>query len=341
MLTTRLRAAAVVAASLVCVAFADPQPAPCRATISDTSSTPIRWVEPADAAARRELSRWCGTVGPAVIRSAPARTPAPPANRFVVVSWNVNVGGGAVRVVIDRLRNGSFTDGRPVTQFALLLQEEYRAGNAVPPSVPRGFPTPSRIAPIVKGLQREDVETVANDEGLALFYVPSMRNGGVVRPIEDRGNAILSTLPLGDLTAIELPVEHQRRVVVAATVHSGSWTLRLVDVHLDTALALAHGGPFAARRRQAQTIVSAVSSTTPTLIAGDLNTWRGNGEGAVAVFQNAFPQVAQRATTTWMGFGFRADLDHVFARGVGSIDVRRLSDRFGSDHFPLLATISF
>ena len=35
---------------------------------------------------------------------------------------------------------------------------------------------------------------------------------------EDRGNAILSTLPLSDLTAIELPLESQRRVALQATV---------------------------------------------------------------------------------------------------------------------------
>jgi endonuclease/exonuclease/phosphatase (EEP) superfamily protein YafD len=40
--------------------------------------------------------------------------------------------------------------------------------------------------------------------------------------------------------------------------------------------------------------------------------------------------------------GIHATLDHVFARGRASaIDVRRLPDRFGSDHYPLLARVRF
>ena len=42
-----------------------------------------------------------------------------------------------------------------------------------------------------------------------------MRNGEPGVTSEDRGNAILSTLPLSDLTAIELPLERQRRVALA------------------------------------------------------------------------------------------------------------------------------
>jgi hypothetical protein len=41
-----------------------------------------------------------------------------------------------------------------------------------------------------------------------------MRNGGVD---EDRGNAILATLPLRDVAAIELPLVRERRVAVAAS----------------------------------------------------------------------------------------------------------------------------
>ena len=33
--------------------------------------------------------------------------------------------------------------------------------------------------------------------------------------------------------------------------------------------------------------------------------------------------------------------DHVFAAGARHVDVRRLPDRFGSDHYPLLAIVEF
>jgi hypothetical protein len=99
-----------------------------------------------------------------------------------------------------------------------------------------------------------DVQRFA-DEGFAVLYAPSMRNGeGDARDehgaAEDRGNAIVSTLPLEDPRVIELPLERQRRVAAAATVAGQSvrsrWQLEIVDVHLDTSLALFHGGPFAA-----------------------------------------------------------------------------------------------
>ena len=54
-----------------------------------------------------------------------------------------------------------------------------------------------------------------------MLYAPSMRNGESAGGGEDRGNAIVSTLPLADPTVIELPLERQRRVVVAASIACG------------------------------------------------------------------------------------------------------------------------
>ena len=72
--------------------------------------------------------------------------------------------------------------------------------------------------------------------GLWIVYVPSMRNGRGDET-EDRGSAILSTLPLSDAVAIELPWVHQRRVAVMVTVSSrlgnAPWHARMVSVHLD------------------------------------------------------------------------------------------------------------
>src|SRR5437773_857131 len=61
---------------------------------------------------------------------------------------------------------------------------------------------------------------IARPLNMSLFYVPSMRNGVVSDRYapSDRGNAILSTVPLADPMAIELPGEGQRRVAVTATM---------------------------------------------------------------------------------------------------------------------------
>jgi len=256
-----------------------------------------------------------------------------------------------VQEVLARLRRGEFTGGEPIDHVVLLLQEVTRHGDGVPRAVPRGAPVPARIAPR-HASGEADVQRFA-DEGYAVLYVPSMRNGDGQ---EDRGNAIVSTLPLADARAIELPLERQRRVVAAAAIEARDdsevrWRLDVVNVHLDTALALAHGGPGAARGREVAAFLSALGApersadaATATVVAGDLNTWMGDREQAVRELSRMFPQTppADRAPT-WRGpLGLRATLDHVFVGGRVSADrVTRLPSRFGSDHYPLLTVVRF
>jgi endonuclease/exonuclease/phosphatase family metal-dependent hydrolase len=195
-----------------------------------------------------------------------------------------------------------------------------------------------------------------------------MRNNRLDRPAtpEDRGTAILSTLPLADLDVIELPFERQRRVAVAATVAAETtagvaWRLRVVNVQLDTSLALTRGGPVAARRRQADALLEALGmgsapgpvrsgqlarSDPPArmVLGGDFNTWLGYREPAVHVMLRAFPETPREAhAATWRGpLGAHATLDHVFVRGpFRSVTTRRLPGRFGSDHYPLTTVVDF
>ena len=101
---------------------------------------------------------------------------------------------------------------------------------------------PSSGFEIVPGL---DALTFATNRQMYAAYVPSMRNGRKCdeEPREDRGNAIISTLPLSEVTAVELPFAQQRRVAVAATIRTAGGVLHVMSVHLDTALR---------HRRQAQ-----------------------------------------------------------------------------------------
>jgi endonuclease/exonuclease/phosphatase family metal-dependent hydrolase len=278
----------------------------------------------------------------------PARGVGGPVDRIAIVSWNIHEGSGDVHGVLARLRRGEFTAGEPIDQIVLLLQEATRAGSSVPAQVARGAPVPGRIAPH-RGAPDADVQRFA-EEGYAVLYAPSMRNGDGP---EDRGNAIVSTLPLSDPRVVELPLERQRRAVVAATVDgrtsSGdAWRLNLVDVHLDTALAWTHGGPGAARGRQAAALVDALhatanSSPTAIVVAGDLNTWMGERERAVRLLSEAFGPPISDSEPTWAGpFGLHARLDHIFVSGRVSADrVTRLPSPFGSDHYGLLTRLRF
>jgi endonuclease/exonuclease/phosphatase family metal-dependent hydrolase len=320
----------------------------CRQAPSNPSA--ITWIGPGAERDRSLLDRWCEAVGPPVLEPAPAVTPEP-SEKLAVITWNAHVGGGNVHLLIDELKSGVLTHGEPMTSFVILLQETYRSDAGVPVKPPAGSQGPVAILSRPEKGERRSAVQVAHDNQLALLYVPSMRNAGMIDPVpaaEDRGNAILSTLPLTDPLAIELPFERQRRVAVAATVNGVTpggteWALQLASVHLDTSVALTRGGPFAARRRQAAALVEALAPRPlPTIMAGDFNTWLGDQEPAVKDLRHVFQATpANSLGPTWSGpLHASFALDHVFARNVpGNLLVRRLDSRYGSDHYPILAII--
>jgi endonuclease/exonuclease/phosphatase family metal-dependent hydrolase len=303
----------------------------------------VEWLGPADRKDRGALDAWCRTVGPVVI-GTPASAFEGPIDDIVLLGWNAHVGGGDLARLVGAIRTGRFTQGAPVRHFVLAVQEAYRSSAALPDIHGLEVPVPRGINPAAR---HEDVASSAARLGLALYYVPSMRNGrggpGLSR--EDRGNAILSTMPLHRLQALELPFERQRRVAIGATVEGAMssglpWSLRILNVHFDSLSGpdeLWVGGPRA-RRRQARALVGALPEEGPLVLAGDLNAWGGPGEDAVRMIARAFPPPAavdERPTFR------RQRLDYLFHRlpAGWAIDTRRLDDRFGSDHYPLLALV--
>ncbi|HET6763952.1 MAG TPA: endonuclease/exonuclease/phosphatase family protein [Longimicrobiaceae bacterium] len=293
-----------------------------------------------------KLNLWCAAVGPAVVREV-AATPADAMDSLVVVSWNVHVGGGDVSRFVDSLRAGRLTGGVPVRHFVLLLQEALRVDSvSLHPSASPVTGMARRIVEALPGGDRVEIVRLADSLGLALAYAPSMRNGWDAP--EDRGNAILSTLPLADVQAVELPFEAQRRVAVTARVLGRSaggcpWSLRVTDVHLDNVSAgwsitrtLGTG-----RLRQGRGLLAALAPDTSTvsLLAGDMNTVRGTSEEVVQLFRSQLPQSPTPVWTRTHATGLH--LDHVFVRSpYGTPRVsRRVDDRFGSDHYPLLTRL--
>ena len=327
------------------------------------TSVAVRWVASPDRGDRAALDRWCAGVGPVVAMSAVARewresgdtvsshgpnVVVDPASSLVVMTWNTHVGGGDIAGMVRDLRAGDFTDGTPVRHFVLLLQETHRASVSVPTSPGAAVPKPIHTS---HGSRRVDIVETARELGLDLFYVPSMGNGRPARGLpEDRGNAILSSLPLRDLTAIELPYEAQRRVAAAATVSGTTaagapWSLRLVNVHLDnrsraSRLLQSLGG---ARTRQARALVKALGDDSAVVVGGDMNTWSlGFMEGAVEVLQQHFPLPTQHPREpTFASGGLRLDRLMYRLPATSAADTRRLADRRGSDHHPLIGTIHF
>jgi endonuclease/exonuclease/phosphatase family metal-dependent hydrolase len=184
-----------------------------------------------------------------------------------------------------------------------------------------------------------------------VVYVPSMRNGELTGDAggEDRGNAILSTLPLHDALALELPVVRQRRVAVVAVVRGrtsagAAWELQLTSAHLEN-----RGGSdllgVQGRAAQAEWLVESLPPARAAVLGADLNTWvRGERESAARMLMPHYPSTpaAQPPGPTHVShLIIRARLDYLFARVPGGrmTDYERAPSLYGSDHYPMLAWI--
>jgi endonuclease/exonuclease/phosphatase family metal-dependent hydrolase len=194
---------------------------------------------------------------------------------------------------------------------------------------------------------------VARRRSLNLFYAPSMRNGDVDGwAAEDRGNAILASLPLTEPKAIELPYEAQRRVSVAARVAGvtkagGEWELQVASVHFDTRSRLSRlfASLGAARLRQAEGLVEALPPAAAAVVGGDLNTWSPRAlEPAIPYLLDRFPATPEQGEPTFtVGELFSRQLDYLLFRlpAPQAARVWRVDSRYGSDHYPLLGWIHF
>jgi endonuclease/exonuclease/phosphatase family metal-dependent hydrolase len=269
------------------------------------------------------------------------------------------LGAGDVVGLLDSVRQKIGRDA----PLVLLLQEVYRNGAEVPATLMTDAVFAGRLAGASGSGRRNDIAAVAAELDLSVCYIPSMRNGAPAESDEDRGNAVLSNLPLTDLMAIELPFERQRRVAVAATVSGlsmggSNWTVRFVSAHLDNMVGARRGwfaGGEYARARQARGLVtllegassprspldSGTDHDTAVVLGGDFNTWFGFSDQAYIETARAFPQT--RISDTRATFLGLLRLDHLFFRlpERWRAEFHRENDRFGSDHYPLVATIRF
>ncbi len=302
-----------------------------------TGATAVSWFSPVAMHDRSLLSGWAAAVGPPVIR--PGTATVATGDMLRVISWNTAIGAGDLMRLIREERQQ-----RPGVPLVLLLQEVYRGG----PEVPRAGPALRFAGRLGDGLDnRAEIEAVAEATGLNLYYVPSMRNGAPWDSDEDRGNAILSTLPLEDFAAIELPFERQRRVAVAATVslrRTGATPVRIrvVSVHLDNMVGAGRGwilgGEFG-RLRQARSLIELLRGDDVVIVGGDFNTWFGAAEAAYREIRHALPDCRTTdARPTFLGV---LRLDHVFFRipDGWTAGFQRAAERYGSDHYPLVATV--
>jgi len=277
------------------------------------------------------------------VHYSPAAPAAEHDGRILIVNWNVHLCHGNVTALLHELSRRESAAGYGTPNFVLLLQEALRRDKDIPN--PGRNRVPRRIAP---PLRRGDIVDWAKKMKWRMFYAPSVRNGRLVgNRAEDRGNAILTNLPMNSVEQIELPVGVHRRIAVMAIIGEESRPLfRVAAAHLDTRASLSRGWVFggpSARKRQAQALVSVLEEVSndglPLIVGGDLNTHLGVNEASV----KAVSKIVRRKK-----HGLKAThrsgliLDYIFARVPESWEsgrCMRMSSHFGSDHYPLVLAI--
>jgi endonuclease/exonuclease/phosphatase family metal-dependent hydrolase len=290
----------------------------------------------------RALHAWRSSAGEPVVDRAGRACDQQPLDSILVISWNTHLGHADIRAFVSDLRAGRVIAGQRINDFVLLVQEAYREGENVPARV-SGSGCTRRMGGV-----GPDIVDTADTLGLALFYIPSMRNGCDSVPRQDRGNAILSTLRLSNLRAVELPLVRQRRVAAMAevsgrTTEGDDWNLVVASVHLENR---ARGGPRAwvqGRARQAQTLVAHLPDSALLAVGGDLNTLSGVDEPAVRIINGKFAHSPEhQSKNTFSSYVvMNSQLDYLFFRCYGQhrSTYWRADQRYGSDHYPIMGFV--
>jgi endonuclease/exonuclease/phosphatase family metal-dependent hydrolase len=155
----------------------------------------------------------------------------------------------------------------------------------------------------------------------------------------DTGVALLSRLPLSEVSRIDLPWREcawRPRLAMAATVSVSSHKLRIFNAHVDPHAAV--GGQL----EQLEVLVGhAAKENAPTVILGDFNTLSRKKVAETRTFleSHGYSTPFSPGTPTWRGAGIRLHADWIFSRGV------RVA-RWGvgrplnvSDHWPIWAEV--
>jgi endonuclease/exonuclease/phosphatase family metal-dependent hydrolase len=156
----------------------------------------------------------------------------------------------------------------------------------------------------------------------------------------DTGVALLSRLPLNDLTRIDLPwhtCAWRPRLAMGATIELAGRRVRLFNVHIDP------HGPVDNQHQQLNVVLEHASRHDgPRVILGDFNTL--SKQKAVEIrslmesrgYTTPFPT----GTPTWRGAGLRFHADWIFVRGVSVNRWGVVRPLRVSDHWPIWAEIT-
>jgi len=155
----------------------------------------------------------------------------------------------------------------------------------------------------------------------------------------DTGVALLSRLPLSDVTRIDLPWHEcpwRPRLAMAATVSLGARSFRIFNAHVDPHAA--SGGQLA----QLEVIADqADAANEPVLIMGDFNTLSKAKCRQTRHFleSRGYTTPIPTGTPTWRGAGLRLHADWIFSRGLEISRWGVARPLHVSDHWPIWAEV--
>jgi len=156
----------------------------------------------------------------------------------------------------------------------------------------------------------------------------------------DTGVALLSRVPLSNVTRIDLPWHEcawRPRLAMAADVPFGDRKLRLFNVHVDPHAAA--GGQL----EQLEVIATEADALSgPTMILGDFNTLSKQKcfETRRFLEQHGFTTPFRTGTPTWRGAGLRLHADWIFSRDVQISRWGVARPLQVSDHWPIWAEVA-
>jgi endonuclease/exonuclease/phosphatase family metal-dependent hydrolase len=287
-----------------------------------------------------------------------SHSPAAKSNKLVIASYNIRyargpylISGGVRRKMglmnlarrpqhvggLISAAARAFTDGRLLPPVDLLALQEADKGTART----GGHHVAKELATAM------DMQWVHAPAGIPRGIAPVKRQWWLdfEEPIDlhdngDTGVALLSRLPLDDVSRIDLPWHEcpwRPRLAMAATISVGPTQIRLFNAHVDPHAA--SDGQLA----QLEVIAAqAESSTIPVIILGDFNTLSKQKCLDTRGFleSRGYTTPYHTGTATWRGAGLRMHADWIFTRGVKieRCGVARLVLNV-SDHWPIWAEI--
>lgn len=189
---------------------------------------------------------------------------------------------------------------------------------------------------------RSRASRLADALGVAFTYVPARTYGDGTH-----GLAILSRYPMAEITAMTLPrTTGTGRIAIAAQIQIGTFTLPVIDVHLDTTINITD--------RILQLRPAVIDAPDTVLVAGDFNTNRFMWQDGVPLLPQAtaadtdqapilddymraigFDTPTSRLGATEHMYGVESRLDSIYVRGLTATPGAVERDVDVSDHWPM------